>query len=55
MTQSSLVELVKDAFGSVSKGQLPAGPILKALINKGLGYGVLAGACITRVPQVSFV
>lgn len=52
MAQAGIVDLLGEAFGSVSKGHLPPTPLLKALVNKGLGYGIIAGACVTKLPQV---
>lgn len=50
-----LFALIAAAWASVIQGQLPNPEILKMLVSKALGYGVVAGACITKVPQIQVV
>lgn len=48
-------QLFTTAFESVMQGQIPSPEILKPLISKLLGYGLLAGSCVVKVPQISNV
>ncbi|EFN54382.1 hypothetical protein CHLNCDRAFT_135683 [Chlorella variabilis] len=68
VTASSSVNTARDAvpimcwvetgiFGamllsSLFRGKLPPPDLTKALISKGLGYGILAGSTLVKVPQV---
>ncbi|KAL4429561.1 hypothetical protein ABPG77_008610 [Micractinium sp. CCAP 211/92] len=44
--------LLEKAFREVAHGRLPPPDILKPLISKGLGYGILLGSTLVKVPQV---
>jgi len=50
-----LINLLQEAGGSVLSGKAPPPELVKALVSKGLGYGILAGACITKLPQIGNV
>ena len=47
-----LWSLIVLTLTSLSHGQLPATPILQALISKVLGFGIVAGSTIVKLPQV---
>eukprot|EP00195_Chlamydomonas_chlamydogama_P005418 CAMPEP_0202892850 /NCGR_PEP_ID=MMETSP1392-20130828/2526_1 /ASSEMBLY_ACC=CAM_ASM_000868 /TAXON_ID=225041 /ORGANISM="Chlamydomonas chlamydogama, Strain SAG 11-48b" /LENGTH=234 /DNA_ID=CAMNT_0049576957 /DNA_START=131 /DNA_END=836 /DNA_ORIENTATION=- len=42
-------------MGLMSQGQMPPPDLLKLLISKLLGYAIMAGACITKLPQIQVV
>lgn len=46
-------ELCELAFAQgLSQGRLPPAEVVNALASKGLGYGVLAGSLLVKVPQI---
>eukprot|EP01026_Neomeris_dumetosa_P000165 TRINITY_DN10042_c0_g1_i5.p1 TRINITY_DN10042_c0_g1~~TRINITY_DN10042_c0_g1_i5.p1 ORF type:complete len:155 (+),score=11.77 TRINITY_DN10042_c0_g1_i5:76-540(+) len=47
-----ILGLVKVCIGSVVAGQLPPMDVLSLLISKGLGYAILVGASIVKIPQI---
>jgi hypothetical protein len=49
---AGLVELLKAAAAAAAAGRVPPTPLLKALLSRGLGLGVVAGACGVKLPQV---
>lgn len=49
---ADLVALLRKALEEVTRGRVPPPEVLKPLISKGLGYGILAGSTMVKVPQV---
>eukprot|EP00798_Chlamydomonas_sp_ICE-L_P000878 gene878-5708_t len=47
-----LFSLVSSAWAALLQGQMPEPEIIKTLISKLLGYGILAGSLGVKVPQV---
>lgn len=47
-----VLELLDDCIASLLRGQLPPTPLLAALLSKALGYIVILGACVTKIPQI---
>lgn len=52
---ASYLQLIQEVAASLLKGQLPPTDLLKLFISKSLGFGILAGSCITKAPQISAV
>jgi hypothetical protein len=49
-----LLLLAKDAASHVfTQGRLPPPELVKALISKGLGYGIVAFAGVVKLPQIA--
>eukprot|EP00887_Chlorella_sp_A99_P006403 scaffold3.g6403.t1 len=49
---ADLLLLLEAAAKELLHGRLPPETILKPLISKGLGYGILAGSTLVKVPQL---
>ncbi|PSC68347.1 mannose-P-dolichol utilization defect 1-like protein 2 [Micractinium conductrix] len=54
-TMADLFALIRLALKDLGRGTVPPSEILKPLISKGLGYGILAGSTLVKVPQVANV
>lgn len=52
MTAANVTDLVVTFFGSLTKGQVPAPEVIKALVSMLLGYAMIAGSCFVKVPQI---
>lgn len=52
---AEIVPLLKISLSALSHGALPPSNVLQLLVSKVLGYCILAGACFTKVPQISNV
>ncbi|PRW59800.1 mannose-P-dolichol utilization defect 1-like protein 2 [Chlorella sorokiniana] len=52
---SDLLQLLRLALGELAHGRFPHNDILKPLISKVLGYGILAGSTMVKLPQVAAV
>lgn len=52
---SDLLHLIQAALGEVLKGHMPSPEVVKPLISKGLGYSILAGSTLVKVPQLAAV
>ena len=52
---SSLFSLISIVWSSLIQGSLPDGPIIKLLISKALGYLMMGGAMITKLPQIRII
>ncbi|KAK9907948.1 hypothetical protein WJX75_000403 [Coccomyxa subellipsoidea] len=48
----SLVILLQQCFEAVLHGHFPSTDLLKQTISKGLGFAIIAAACIVKVPQI---
>ncbi|KAI3435809.1 hypothetical protein D9Q98_001867 [Chlorella vulgaris] len=46
------MDLLRAAVKTVLEGRLPPVDVTKTLISKGLGYGILAGSVLVKVPQL---
>lgn len=49
---ATYVALLRECADALLAGQLPAASALKMLLSKTLGYGIVAGAAVVKVPQV---
>lgn len=52
---ADVLPLIQVALGSLSLGHLPPTDVLKTLISKMMGYGIIAGSTLVKVPQISNV
>ncbi|KAL6769911.1 hypothetical protein ACKKBG_A32840 [Auxenochlorella protothecoides x Auxenochlorella symbiontica] len=51
--QASLFVLLRLAFEELfGNGRIPPSPLLKALLSRGLGYCILLGSTVVKVPQL---
>ncbi|EIE21176.1 mannose-P-dolichol utilization defect 1 protein [Coccomyxa subellipsoidea C-169] len=48
----SLFSLLQDCFEALSHGSFPPSDLLKQTISKGLGFAIIAAACVVKVPQI---
>lgn len=49
------IGLIKNITTTVLKGQIPPTDVIKLFISKSLGFAILGGACITKLPQISAI
>ncbi|KAL3159542.1 hypothetical protein ABBQ38_009958 [Trebouxia sp. C0009 RCD-2024] len=49
---ADVVPLVKQGLSKLKSGQLPEVSLLRALVSKALGYGIVAGASLLKLPQI---
>jgi len=52
---ASYVDLLRECTTAVLGGHIPAATTLKMLLSKTLGYGIVVGAAVVKVPQVANV